>query len=173
MENIWLISIAALVVGAIIGYLMGRSGGGINQAELAAQLEETKQELENYKSEVTTHFEKTAALVNNLTDSYKEVHEHLATGAQGLCQPGAIDLALEPSMQPKLSDSSEEPEQQSEETQESVEPPLDYAPKSPDEEGTLSETFGLKEKEEEEQENSPAPSDATPQKEEKEEKAPA
>lgn len=99
MENIWLISIVALVVGAVIGYLLGRSGGGSGrQAELAEQLEDAKRELESYRSEVTGHFEKTAQLVNGLTQSYKEVHEHLASGAQGLCQPGAIDMALEPAM---------------------------------------------------------------------------
>lgn len=152
MENLWLISVAALVVGALIGYLMGRSGGGNNQAEIAAQLEDTKKELEEYKAEVTTHFEKTSELVNNLTNSYKDVHEHLATGAQGLCQPGAIDMALEPAMQPKLAEPSEEPQDQPEEAvTETPEPPRDYAPKSPEEEGTLSETFGLKEKEEAEE----------------------
>lgn len=153
MENLWLISVAALVVGALIGYLMGRAGGGNNQAEIAAQLEDTKKELEEYKAEVTTHFEKTAELVNNLTNSYKDVHEHLATGAQGLCQPGAIDLALEPAMQPKLAEPTEEPEQDQPEeaSTETPEPPRDYAPKNPEEEGTLSETFGLKENEEAEE----------------------
>lgn len=171
MENIWLISVAALVVGALIGYLMGRSGGGNNQAEIAAQLEDTKQELENYKSEVNEHFEKTAALVNNLTNSYKEVHEHLAKGAQGLCQPGSIDLALEPSMQPKLSADSSATEEPAAEEETIPGPPLDYAPKSPDEEGMLSETFGLKETSAEEALTPPsadaAPVDSAPPKEEK------
>lgn len=154
MENIWLLSIAALAIGAVIGFLMGRSTGSNNrQAELAEQLENTQKELESYKSEVTDHFEKTAALVNNLTSSYKEVHEHLATGAQGLCQPGTIDMALEPAMTPKLesteSELDETPASEASDTNEDdsavAEPPRDYAPKDPKEEGTLSETFGLKE----------------------------
>ncbi|MFY0677652.1 MAG: DUF1043 family protein [Neptuniibacter sp.] len=167
MENLWLISVAALVVGALIGYLMGRAGGGNNQAEIAAQLEDTKKELEEYKAEVTTHFEKTSELVNNLTNSYKDVHEHLATGAQGLCQPGAIDMALEPAMQPKLAEPTEEPQDQPEAAAtETPEPPRDYAPKSPEEEGTLSETFGLKEKEEAEEAADPI-ADAAVEKTEK------
>jgi uncharacterized membrane-anchored protein YhcB (DUF1043 family) len=167
VENIWLISVAALVVGALIGYLMGRSGGGNNQAEIAAQLEDTQQELENYKTEVNEHFEKTAALVNNLTNSYKEVHEHLARGAQGLCQPGSVDLSLEPAMQEKLTDESETTEAPSKEEDNAVPtPPLDYAPKTPDQEGMLSETFGLKEKEAEEDITTPTP-DVAAQKEEK------
>lgn len=162
MENIWLISVAALFVGALIGYLMGRAGGGNNQAEIAAQLEDTKKELEEYKSEVTTHFEKTAELVNNLTSSYKDVHEHLASGAQGLCQPGAIEMALESPVQPKLTESTEEQPEETEQAEaaekpETPEPPRDYAPKSPDEEGTLSETFGLKENEKDETEEALEP----------------
>lgn len=152
MENIWLISIAALVVGAIIGFLLGRSGGSNQrQAELAEKLEKAQQELDNYKAEVTDHFEKTAALVNNLTNSYKDVHHHLATGAQGLCQPGSVDMALEPPMANKLEqeeakETSETPTGTPESsTPEQPEPPRDYAPKSPEDEGTLSETFGLKE----------------------------
>lgn len=173
MDNIWLISIAALVAGAVIGFLMGRSGGGAQrQAELAVQLEQKQKELDDYKEEVSQHFEKTASLVNNLTSSYKDVHEHLATGAQGLCQAGNIDLALEPSLTPKLESEeqaatetdakNEEPSAESQsEQKESTEPPRDYAPKAPEDEGTLSETFGLKEEtEQKDEEVAPTPVDA-------------
>jgi len=171
VDNIWLISIAALVVGAVIGFLMGRSGGGSQrQAELAVKLEQKQKELDDYKAEVSQHFEKTASLVNNLTSSYKDVHEHLATGAQGLCQAGNIDLALEPSLTPKLENEEQastetKDEEASSESQpeqnESTEPPRDYAPKAPEDEGTLSETFGLKEEaEQKEEEVAPTPVDA-------------
>ncbi len=167
MENIWLISIVALVVGAVIGFLMGRSGGNNNrQQELSEQLESTQKELESYKEQVTGHFEKTAALVNNLTQSYQDVHEHLAKGAQGLCQPGAIDMALEPQVRNKLEQPSENEEATAAAAEtpapeaESAEPPRDYAPKNPEEEGTLSETFGLKEEAAEEQEQAQPTPDA-------------
>lgn len=166
MENVWLISIAALVVGAVVGFLMGRSGGGAQrQAELTEKLESTQKELDSYKTEVTEHFEKTAALVNNLTNSYKDVHEHLATGAQGLCQPGSVDLAIEPSLTPKLESEAEETSAEeksateTEQSESSSEQPKDYAPKSPEDEGTLSENFGLKE-EQETKEEEQAPADA-------------
>lgn len=147
MEDLWLISIISLLIGAVIGFLMGRSGNTSNrQAELAEQLDSTTKELENYKEEVNEHFEKTAALVNNLTNSYKEVHEHLATGAVDLCKAGTIDLALEPAMHAKIENQDNEPEEPSEKTEEvTADIPRDYAPKSPEDEGTLSETFGLKE----------------------------
>lgn len=170
MENLWLISVAALVVGGIIGFLFGRSGAGNSrQAELAEQLETTRNELESYKTDVANHFEKTAELVNNLTNSYQDVHQHLAGGAQNLCQPGTVDLALTPSLKPQLEESTEAttaPEESTEApttNETSVEPPRDYAPKEPDEEGTLSETFGLKEQSEETPE-AEMPKDAAPPK---------
>lgn len=155
MEDIWLISIAALLVGAAIGFLMGRSGNASNkQAELSEQLESARTELENYKVNVNQHFEKTATLVNELTTSYKDVHEHLASGAQDLCEADTLKLALEPSMQSSIenkeaqSDSSNTSDTANPEASsdaESSEAPRDYAPKKPEDEGTLSETFGLKE----------------------------
>lgn len=153
MEDLWLISIISLLIGAVIGFLMGRSGNTSNrQAELTEQLDSTTKELENYKEEVNEHFEKTAALVNNLTNSYKEVHEHLATSAVGLCKAGTIDLALEPAMHAKIESQDNESEEPAEKTEEvTADIPRDYAPKSPEDEGTLSETFGLKEETAEEE----------------------
>lgn len=158
MEDIWLISIAALLVGAVIGFLMGRSGNASNkQAELAEQLENTKAELDSYKLNVNQHFEKTATLVNELTTSYKDVHEHLANGAQDLCDADSINLALEPTMKSQIekqeettddstvSETSDSSKDKPEAESKDAEVPRDYAPKSPEDEGTLSETFGLKE----------------------------
>ncbi|MEM0909961.1 MAG: DUF1043 family protein [Pseudomonadota bacterium] len=103
MEYIWLVSVATLVAGAVVGFLFGRSSiGNRRQAELSKQAESAKNELEDYKSNVSAHFEKTAELVGNLTQSYKDVHQHLAGGAQELCDPGSINLKLEPALQPKL-----------------------------------------------------------------------
>ena len=82
-SSVWIIGIVALAIGAVIGYLLGRSGGDNSQQEqLTKQLEETQQELNGYKEQVNTHFARTAELVNNLTESYKEVHQHLASSAQ-------------------------------------------------------------------------------------------
>ena len=147
MEDMWLISIVSLLIGAVIGFLMGRSGNTSNrQAELAEQLENANKELESYKEEVSQHFEKTASLVNNLTNSYKDVHEHLATGAVDLCKAGTLDLALEPVVHEKLENKEVDTEEVPAAVDDTkVDIPRDYAPKSPEEEGTLSETFGLKE----------------------------
>lgn len=151
-SNIWIIGVVALALGALIGYLLGRSGNDSGQQQA---LEDAQQELAEYKEKVAGHFEETADLVNKMTESYRDVYKHLASSAQTLCDAETA-RSIESSMVPQL---KAEPAPQAEKevkpccesknpaADKSVEPPRDYAPKKPDEEGTLSETYGLKEKE--------------------------
>jgi len=155
-NSLWIIGLVALAVGGVIGYLLGRSGSDAGQRQaLSSQLDAAKEELNSYKQDVTEHFEKTAELVNQLTHTYKDVHQHLASGAQSLCDSDTASLALKESMQAKL---TAEPEAEAEaeapipvvtdvvpneEAEKVPEPPRDYATKSSNEKGTLSETYGL------------------------------
>ena len=81
-----------LTIGLVIGIAAGFFFGQLDEVkrrqreELQAKLAHTEKALEDYKHEVTEHFMKTSNLVNNLTESYKAVHEHLAGGAKVLCQ---------------------------------------------------------------------------------------
>ncbi len=84
--------IGMLVIGAIIGLIVGvgiaawlfkRSGNPNSPKAL-------QQELDNYREEVVDHFAETAALVNEMTDSYKAVFDHLQTGADKLIDPEAL-----------------------------------------------------------------------------------
>lgn len=155
-NSIWIIGIVTLAVGALIGYLIGRTGNSAGkQQQLIDQLNESQRELGEYKEQVNGHFEKTAELVNNLTESYKAVHQHLAQGSESLCLGEHAPAQLENSEQPRIEEqqgtATEEEQiptvtdQVADSTEEAVvEPPRDYAPKNPDEEGTLSESFGLK-----------------------------
>jgi uncharacterized membrane-anchored protein YhcB (DUF1043 family) len=76
-----------LVIGIAAGFFFGQLDGfkRRQREELQSKLESTQKELIDYKQEVTSHFVKTSTLVNNLTESYKAVHEHLAGGAKVLC----------------------------------------------------------------------------------------
>lgn len=146
-SNIWIIGVVALAIGAVIGYLVGRSGNGTNQGH---ELEQAKLELDAYKAKVSSHFEETAELVNKMTESYRGVYQHLATGAAALCDADTA-RSIESTMQPQLTAQKEvkaeevtESEDNSDESY--VEPPRDYAPKKPDQEGTLSENYGVKDK---------------------------
>jgi uncharacterized membrane-anchored protein YhcB (DUF1043 family) len=165
-SSVWIIGIVTLLAGTLIGYLMGRSGDTSSQQKLVDQLNEAQRDLSEYKEKVNGHFEKTAELVNNLTESYKQVHQHLAQGSETLCMGEHSPAQLSSQPQPKISEQvKEEPEEEEaaekeqiptvtdqvdtpEDEPEVVEPPRDYAIKSPDEEGTLSEKYGLKKKSE-------------------------
>tara|TARA_R110002049_G_scaffold55813_5_gene154431 strand:+ start:2708 stop:3169 length:462 start_codon:yes stop_codon:yes gene_type:complete len=135
------IAVIAVVIGLIVGLLMGRrsSDGAKKHRDIALKLDQVTQDKKSYEAEVVEHFTETAKLLNNLTESYREVHNQLAQGAEKLCH-GAGPVSLE-RLENKY-DPSEIPAHLAH-----IEPPLDYAPKtSPDEKGMLNEEFGLERK---------------------------
>ncbi|GGB83482.1 hypothetical protein GCM10011352_06660 [Marinobacterium zhoushanense] len=159
-SNAWTLSLVGVAIGLVIGYLLGRSNSS-RQQEMASELDAARAELNKYKDEVTEHFETTAELVNGLTEQYRRVHQHLATGAQTLCsneQPGeALQASLQPRLHkqdiPTVTDAVDNAE-----VEELPEPPRDYAPKHADQEGTLSDRYGLKAAQEDgEEEQTPPP----------------
>jgi hypothetical protein len=127
-----------LILGLAIGMLLGRrtSTAGQKYREVERKLDEVLQDKKAYEDEVVEHFSDTAKLLNNLTESYRDVHNHLAKGAATLC------LGEGPVLLDRLEDgrdSAEIPAHLAD-----IQPPLDYAPKtSPDEKGMLNEEFGL------------------------------
>ena len=131
----------ALVLGLLAGLLLGRRSSPGNQKyrEVERKLDQVLQDKKAYEDDVVEHFSDTAKLLNNLTESYRDVHNHLARGAAALCQ-GEGPVALERLQ--GTEDPAEIPPQLA-----NVQPPLDYAPKaSPDEKGMLNEEFGLERK---------------------------
>ena len=83
----WIFTVISLLIGFSLGLIFSRliPAGQEEKKELEQTLKEKEAELAKYKEDVSTHFSKTADLVNNLTDSYKSVHQHLASGVQALC----------------------------------------------------------------------------------------
>jgi len=88
-----LVAIFSLILGVVCGLLFGRATNAPYQEvqELKDSLNQVQSEFDAYKVEVTQHFTKTAELVNSMTDNYRNVHTHLAGGAQTLCS-GALQL---------------------------------------------------------------------------------
>jgi len=89
---IWLI--VGLVVGGVIGALatwwISRARGG------AVSVMQLKQENDRFKDEVTEHFVETARLINQMTDSYKQVFDHLSNGAEKLVDEKSLAERLPP-----------------------------------------------------------------------------
>jgi len=127
-------------IGGLLGALISRKFiPPTEQKNLENELGSTKEELSNYQHEVAEHFIATSKLINELTQSYKNVHEHLASGAIELTNPDISKQLLDAGEGTLHIDTSEPP------TEDQVEPPKDWAPKTPGQSGTLSEEFGLKE----------------------------
>lgn len=127
-----------LLLGLGIGLLLGRrtSSDAQRLRDTERKLDQLTQDKRAYEEEVVEHFTQAAALLNTLTDSYRKVHNHLATGAETLCQEGGpVSLGR---LQGRVDD-AEIPAHLAR-----IEPPLDYAPKSsPEEKGMLNEEFGI------------------------------
>ncbi|MDP6165155.1 MAG: DUF1043 family protein [Gammaproteobacteria bacterium] len=139
----WLV---ILLLGLAIGFVVGRNNNTDMkmQNQLTEQLAAAQSELAEYKEKVALHFADTAAVVNDMTDSYRKVHAELSKGAKLLCDdPETVEnlLALDSYSQQRVV-AEQEP-------QVMVRPPMDYAPKTPDSEhGTLDERYGLREDQE-------------------------
>jgi len=133
-----IVGAALFVVGLGLGMLLGRrsSPGAKRLRDLELKLDQVMQAKQTYEDEVVDHFTDTAKLLNNLTERYRDIHNHLAKGANELCQ-GRGPVSLE--RLENRRDDTEIPPQLAD-----IRPPLDYAPKaSPGEKGMLNEEFGI------------------------------
>ena len=129
---------ALAIFGLLLGWATGRrtSADAKKYRDIALKLDQVMQDKKAYEDEVVEHFTETAKLLNNLTESYRDVHNHLAQGAASLCQ-GQGPVSLE--RLETRHDPAEIPAHLAR-----IQPPLDYAPKhSLDEKGMLNEEFGL------------------------------
>ncbi len=137
----WITAIACLLAGAAAGWVIRRQldPAEQRQRDLERRLLENELALRDYKSQVTTHFKGTAERVNRLTEDYRELHQHLAEGALGLCEP------RQPGEEPPLLTSLGGPGYRPvPPAAGGVSPPLDYAPRtSPQQPGMLNEEYGL------------------------------
>lgn len=146
LSTLIIIAVAALIVGAIIGIglLKGLSPQEKQNRSLENRLQQAENQLKDYQHEVTAHFMETSQLVNTLTQSYKDVHEHLASSALKLTNPDISRQLIEAGDGKLLT----KPKGTKQDTELLNEAPRDWAPKNPGDKGQLSEDFGLDNKNE-------------------------
>lgn len=122
--------VAGLALGAALRwtFLPGRH----QQKQLQKERDEALAALAQYRAEIDNHFLKTAELVNQMTSSYRAVHEQLSSGARQLCSETGRRLAASKALDDSFPGNSNKT---------LAEQPLDYAPSA---QGTLAEDFGLK-----------------------------
>jgi uncharacterized membrane-anchored protein YhcB (DUF1043 family) len=137
---IWLVAVGCLAVGIVIGVVLASrmNTSPSRVQELENQIRSLKESHGEYRDNVSDHFSMTAELVQHMTQSYREVYQHLATGAQDLCPSEVASKLL-----PTDTDAAFETTPIEEETS-GLNPPKDYATKQdPQRKGALSEDFGL------------------------------
>ncbi len=128
--------ICCFLAGAIIGVFFNSrySANEKKNRDLEKHLHESQTELKQYRQEVTEHFMTTSNLLNNLTETYRDIHNHLADSANKLTTTGGATNPLIQSIPEPVSKLSA-PNEDMDAT-----PPLDYAPKSsPYDKGSLSD----------------------------------
>lgn len=127
-----------LIVGLVIGILAASRLLPAKQEnrDLQKELTETRDRMDSYRGEVAEHFQQSAKMLEQLSDSYRDIHNHLAQGANTLLER---PVTQGPLLQ-KIGD-NHEPEVEVDTS--NVAPPLDYAPKTGEKSGVLSEDFGL------------------------------
>ncbi len=90
------------ITGVIVGMLIGAGGMWLWARTRSAGPEELarlKRENAKFRDQVNGHFVHTAELINQLTDSYKAVFDHLSDGAETLVDPEALRALM-----PQVSD---------------------------------------------------------------------
>ncbi|MEQ7920752.1 DUF1043 family protein [Xanthomonas sp. WHRI 1810A] len=137
---VWLLPTIALVVGVVIGFLVARLVPNAAPSSTQRQLDDVQERFDTYQNEVVTHFNSTANLVQKLSQSYVDVQEHLAEGANRLATDEITRQRLLAALHPEATQAPRDrltPPR-------TAEPPKDYAPKTPNSPGMLDEHYGLK-----------------------------
>lgn len=147
MNVLWFVGSLAFLGGMLGGSLLYHllAGSRTQKGQLESQLQDLEQEFKEYQDNVADHFTTTAHLINKLTDAYKDVHEHMANGADSLCDDEEVKNRLSDSLLGSNALLSGKINKRRNERPKPLEQPKDYAPKNaPDEKGTLAEDFGVK-----------------------------
>jgi alkylation response protein AidB-like acyl-CoA dehydrogenase len=78
MYMTWEYALIGLVVGIIIGAVAMRFGNRKlrQQQALQFELEKNKTELEEYREELVSHFARSAELLDNMADDYRQLYQH-------------------------------------------------------------------------------------------------
>ena len=117
IDSIWQVGILALLAGIMIGLLGYRLFGRSTREsdKVQGELDATREELTSYRASVNEHFDKTSELVNDLTQNYVRVYQHLAEGATTLGDgrtfnnlierhPGKVSLTVDGEARPSATD---------------------------------------------------------------------
>jgi uncharacterized protein len=131
-----------LLCGTALGaFLLHVFRAGIYSSELERRLHDAESSLQTYQREVAESFSQTSEHIQSMSQSYRDMHEHLANSALRLTTP-EISRKILDSANASNSDSTS-----SYRKVHHLEPPRDWAPKDAGSKGTLSADYGLRDDE--------------------------
>lgn len=82
--------VALLLIGLGLGFWLAQLRNGKQVAKAA----DVQQQFDDYRQSVTAHFGRTAEHFQAIGEQYRELYEHMASGADTLIDPQAIDERL-------------------------------------------------------------------------------
>lgn len=139
LTTLLVIAFFSLIIGGTLGaFILYSLRGRILAQELELRANAAETELSSYQRDVAAHFAETSELINEMTQAYKNVHEHLATGALKLATPAISRQIIDSA---NLSGASISHSNYA--SNGAIEPPRDWAPKTPGSKGALSADYGL------------------------------
>jgi len=82
----WEYALIGLVVGIAIGAVAMRFGNRKlrDQQVMQNEIEKSKNELEQYRLELTGHFARSAELLDNMATDYRQLYQHMAQSSNSL-----------------------------------------------------------------------------------------
>lgn len=95
-QAVSLIVIACLLGGVLIGYLIGRFVGKNDSARHSKATAQAIQAHDDYRQEVRTHFEHSAHIMSRMVDDYREMYQHLSSGAEQLTDSQPMRVVAPP-----------------------------------------------------------------------------
>jgi hypothetical protein len=119
----------AMILGIVLAFFLGILGGGLlayfylngsSSEEKLIEIKALKKDQKEYREKVDAHFAETAGLFKDLTDKYRDVYKHMATGADALCSDEAKQLQVDMSNSGLLIEAAAPSEEESEVTEESL-----------------------------------------------------
>ena len=107
--SFWAIGLLSFLLGTVIGCILTYTIVARNNRthQLQMELNELTDDFRGYRDQVTLHFMRTSELVQEMTQSYRSVYEHLASGAQHLCGDDEA-AALHHTSTARVTDSSDQ-----------------------------------------------------------------
>jgi uncharacterized membrane-anchored protein YhcB (DUF1043 family) len=92
--SVWLVGVASVVGGALLGVLFERMRGPAAKraAKFEAELMQARSDLIHYRDQTKHHFGKSAELLGRMATDYREFLDHFVSGAEELCGPNLKEL---------------------------------------------------------------------------------